>query len=324
MITIQQLSKVYINTSRISLQRNNRQTVAVDKLDLEIDDGRVFGLLGVNGAGKTTIVKILATLLEPTFGRVSVGGFDVVRQANDVRKIVNMIAGGERMLYWRLTGRENLEYFADMYNVDVNIKKKRVDELLELVGLNESANKRVEQYSKGMKQRLQIARGLINNPQYVLMDEPTIGLDAPIAREIRELIKNRLNKTVLFTSHYMAEVEELCSWVAIIHKGRLVTQGTISDLKQEYSKSHILLLSVTAQSEELDCLLETFKNSFKANIKAQTTNQAYQIKIETEQNVNSKLIDAINASGQRIIELQVIEPTLEEVLITISKGEREI
>ncbi len=178
------LSRVYETRKRkygIGSQTISRINAVVD-LELEIEQGELFGLLGPNGAGKTTTVKMLCTLLTPTRGNASIRGLDIVKDANKVRKIVNMVAGGERMLYYRLTGRENLRYFADLYDVPSSFVRKRVQQVLDLVGLADRADDEVEKYSKGMKQRLQIARGMINDPQVLFLDEPTLGLDVDIQR----------------------------------------------------------------------------------------------------------------------------------------------
>ncbi|HLF27509.1 MAG TPA: ABC transporter ATP-binding protein [Anaerolineae bacterium] len=322
MIETHDLTKIYSDHGLLPFRPARKQTVAVDHLNLHIDEGQVFGLLGVNGAGKTTLVKLLATLLEPTSGTARVGGYDVVRDAGKVRRIVNMIAGGERMLYWRLTGRENLAYFADLYDVPEPIKTRRIGELLELVGLSQDADRRVEQYSKGMKQRLQIARGLINDPVYLFMDEPTIGLDAPIARQIRQFIKERLkDKTILFTSHYMYEVEELCDQIVIIHKGGPVDQGTPDQLKQKYKQEQIVVVTVDGQDAALDQVLDAFSQAHQARRSAVHTELGYQITVRSAQNITAQLFDAITATHRRILELRAVEPTLEDVLVAISGDE---
>jgi ABC-2 type transport system ATP-binding protein len=229
------------------------RVLAVDDLNLEIPQGELFGLLGPNGAGKTTTVKILSTLLTPTSGRAWVKGLDVTKDAEKVRRIVNMVAGGERMLYYRLTGRENLNYFAELYDVPTSEVSSRVRDVLERVGLQERGDDEVEKYSKGMKQRLQIARGLINDPQVLFLDEPTIGLDVDIAKELRSFVRKQLveeqGKTVLLTTHYLAEAEELCDRVAFIFKGKIVAQGTPSELSRLIVPRVTVELTVRGASE---------------------------------------------------------------------------
>jgi ABC-2 type transport system ATP-binding protein len=214
-----------------------------------------------------------------------------------------------------------LAYFADLYNVEERAKKLRIEELLDLVGLTEQADKVVVQYSKGLKQRLQIARGLINQPQYIFMDEPTIGLDAPIAREIRRIVKERLNKTILFTSHYMEEVEDLCDEIAILHKGRVVEQGTVSQLKRRYKKGFSLAIVIDKTDDAIEQVLQSFRQNRQASISTETTEEGYRISAHSESNITSELVDTLTMNNCRIIELRAIEPRLEDVLITISGRE---
>lgn len=199
-------------------------------------------------------MKILCTLLEPTGGHAFVKGYDVVKDAARVRKIVNMVAGGERMLYYRLTGRENLRYFADLYDVPKKEVSTRVDRLLELVGLIDRADDEVEKYSKGMRQRLQICRGLINDPEVVFLDEPTLGLDVNIAKDIRKFIREKIveeqGKTVLLTTHYMYEAEEMCARVGFLSKGKLVAVGHIEELKRKMPTGFSMEVLVTRLTDE--------------------------------------------------------------------------
>ena len=316
MIITQNITKIYKSTGLLT-RKKQEPLLAVNNLSFQVEQGQIFGLLGVNGAGKTTVARILCTLLEPTSGTATVAGFDVVRQANNVRKVVNMIPGGERMLYARLTGRENLSYFADLYNVDLRHKRQRIEALLDLVGLTKSADKRVEQYSKGMKQRLQIARGLINDPSHLFMDEPTLGLDAPVAREIRKMIKERLDKTILFTSHYMEEVEELCDAVAILHKGQIVKQGTPAELKQQYKEGYSLALTLAEQNETVAQILDTFRCAYGARISDRSVEDGYGVRLHTSRAITAELVEAFTTAHQSILELREIKPSLEDVLIAI-------
>lgn len=321
MLKISHLTKIYPGRkSLFSRKQGQKEVVAVSDLNLEIEEGQVFGLLGINGAGKTSIVKMLSTLLEPTSGTALIGGYDIVRQGQQVRQIVNMIAGGERMLYWRLTARENLRYFADLYHLKGALKEQRIAELLDLVGLTEAADKRVEQYSKGMKQRLQIARGLINNPQYIFMDEPTIGLDVAIAREIRGFIKDKLQRTILFTSHYMEEVEELCDVIAILHKGKIMEYGTTSLLKQKYKSGYTFVLSVDTIDEGVENILCRVHEVDGATITRKVIDKGQQITVSAKTDISAELVSAVHGVGRRVLELREIEPSLEDVLITVAQA----
>lgn len=199
-------------------------------------------------------MKILCTLLEPTRGHAFVKGYDVVKDGGHVRKIVNMVAGGERMLYYRLTGRENLKYFADLYDVPRKEVTARVNNLLELMGLSDRADDEVEKYSKGMRQRLQVCRGLINDPEVLFLDEPTLGLDVNIAKDLRNFIREKVvrgqGKTVLLTTHYMYEAEEMCDRIGFISQGKLVAVGQPEELKRKMPSGFSIEILVTRLTDE--------------------------------------------------------------------------
>ena len=190
MIQAEHLSKTYVLKEKSHLfgKKKVRQISAVRDISLEIPKGKITGVLGINGAGKTTTIRMLASLITPTSGSLTMDGVDAVKNHLWVKERINMISGGERNLYWRLTAQENLRYFGSLYGIGKKELEERIGELLKTVGLEEAKDIPVERYSKGMKQRLQIARGLINEPEYLFLDEPTLGLDILIAKEIRELI----------------------------------------------------------------------------------------------------------------------------------------
>lgn len=245
MIKVTELSRYYGKKS---------EKVAVDCISFHIEKGEIFGLLGPNGAGKTTTIKVLSTLLLPSSGKVEIDGYDIVKDRKEILKRVNLISGGERSLYWRLTARENLEYFGSLYNIKSKVLKDRVDELLEKVGLLDYKNSKVETFSKGMKQRLQIARGLINEPQILFLDEPTIGLDPSASHMLHDIILELKSKgtTIILTTHYMNEAEKLCDRVAFIRNGTIITIKT--------PMNHI-------RENQLDNLEEVYLKYFNSTIK---------------------------------------------------------
>ena len=238
--------------SVIDLKRNfeghskvSPEVEALKGITFSIERGEIFGLLGPNGAGKSTTIKILSTMLLPTSGKVEISGYDIYKEEQQIREKINFVFGGERSLYFRLSAEDNLFYFADLYKIPRKKQLEIVPSLLELVGLGDVANRRVETFSKGMKQRLQIARALLNDPEIIFLDEPSIGLDPVGALELRNIIKDlaQKGKTILLTTHYMAEAEELCDRIAIINHGEIVTCGTIEEIAMLLSddeKSEIL------------------------------------------------------------------------------------
>jgi len=230
------------NTKQGVLRPTRRTVEAVKGVSFEIAPGELFGLLGPNGAGKTTTIKMLITLLIPTSGRASVLGNDVVADVREVRSRIGYVFGGDRGLYERLTGLDNLRYFSELYGVPPREQKARIGSLLELVGLSGREGERVEGYSRGMRQRLHIARGLLHDPDVFFLDEPSIGIDPVGARELRGTIASlrEQGKTVLLTTHYMFEADELCDRIAVIRSGEIVAEGTPAELKGLVSSGRVL------------------------------------------------------------------------------------
>ena len=232
-IRVTDLGRIYVIESGF-WRRKRKEVDALSQVTFSVAGGEIFGLLGPNGAGKTTTIKILTTLLLPTTGTAEVLGYDVARNPTAIRPRINVVFGGERTLYWRLTGRDNLQYFADLYRVSPRRQRELIGRLLDQAGLTEAADRRVETYSKGMKQRLSIVRALVNNPEVLFLDEPTIGLDPVGAQAVRELIAALAEggATVILTTHYMLEAELLCGRIGIIDHGRLVALDSPAALKK--------------------------------------------------------------------------------------------
>jgi ABC-2 type transport system ATP-binding protein len=226
------LRRTYRTTTGV-LRRRPLEVEAVRGVSFGVEKGELFGLLGPNGAGKTTTIKMLITLLLPTSGHARVLGHDVVEDAREVRRRIGYVFGGDRGLYERLSAYDNLRYFAELYGVSGHRQRERIDEVLELVGLQGREKERVEGYSRGMRQRLHIARGILHDPEVVFLDEPTIGVDPIGARDLRQTIADLVasGKTVLLTTHYMFEADALCDRIAVIAKGQIVGEGTPEELK---------------------------------------------------------------------------------------------
>ena len=250
-IEVAGLRKVY-TTTRGTFRRAKVDHVALAGIDLAIAHGELFGLLGPNGAGKTTTVKILTTLLLPTSGTARVLGNDVVTATGAIRRRIGFVFGGERGLYWRLSGLDNLRYFADLYRIPPQVSKKRIAELLATLGLAGREHDKVEGYSRGMKQRLHLARGLLNDPDVLFLDEPTIGLDPVGARDLRVMIRGLADggMTIFLTTHYMFEADAICDRVAVIKKGQIVAQGTPGSIKQLVGDIGVVEFEVDAISPE--------------------------------------------------------------------------
>ncbi len=208
---------------------------ALRGVDLHVKRGEIFGLLGPNGAGKTTLVKILSCLVIPDRGRAVVSGVDV-RQEDKVKKLLGLVHSDERSFYWRLTGRENLRFFARLYDVPGPKIEKRIDELLEKVDLAEASTRRFSDYSSGMKQRFAIARALLHDPPILLMDEPTRSLDPAASLSLRALIRDELKgrdgKTILLATHNLHEAEALCDRIAILVEGSVRQVGTVGEVRR--------------------------------------------------------------------------------------------
>jgi len=214
-----------------SLTKKIDSVLAVDNISFECAKGEVCGLLGANGAGKTSTMRMLATILKPTSGTAVVNGFDVVTNSIDVRRNIGVLSG-EMGLYSRLTAEENINYFGQLYGLTQQYVKLRINELFSLLDMQEYRSRRTEGFSKGMKQKVNIVRAIIHDPPILLLDEPTSGLDVISSRTVLEFIKKGRTegKCILFATHIMAEAEELCDRIIIMNKGAIVAQGTLAEL----------------------------------------------------------------------------------------------
>jgi ABC-2 type transport system ATP-binding protein len=302
-----------------TLVGKRQETHALNGLYFSIPRGIVFGLLGPNGSGKTTTIRILSTLLTPTSGEARVLGFDVVREAAKVRGRIGLILGGERGLYGRLTGVENLRYFAALNHLSRDLSRRRVKEIIELVGLASAGDRRVEQYSRGMKQRLHIARGLLTDPEILFMDEPTIGLDPQGAQELRQLIPElvKRGKTILLTTHYMLEADELSTQIAIINQGKIVATGTPSEIKKKFSK--IIILEVIHRQSGVNVIeaLNSIRGIQSVTTISDGPLQKLTLHLPPGMEIRSEVTRIL---GEGNVESMVMrDPTLEEAYLNILK-----
>lgn len=235
-----------IKTEKLTMTYKNGFT-AVKNLDLNVSEGDVFGFLGPNGAGKTTTIRMLTSLLKPTSGQVLINNYDAALNENEIKKIIGVVPESHGYYNW-MTGEEYLNYFAKLFNQDKVKSKKHIEYLLEKVGLSDKKNVLIAHYSRGMKQRLGIAKALVNNPKIIFLDEPTLGLDPIGQKDIQKLIFeiNRvMNVTVFITSHLLKDIEVLCNRVCIVQNGILVEQGSIKELQTKYSENQIIKLKTS-------------------------------------------------------------------------------
>ena len=315
-IECEHLGRVY--TAR-SLTGSRRETVALSDLSLEIPRGIVFGLLGPNGAGKTTTVRILATLLAPTTGSARVLGFDVMKQAGEVRKHIGFILGGDRGLYGRLTGKENLRYFAALHHISPSDARERTAHYLEMVGLADRGDSLVEQYSLGMKQRLHVARGLMTNPSVLFMDEPTLGLDPFGAQQLRQLIPELVSegKTVLLTTHYMFEADQLCQTIGMINHGRLVALGSPTEIKRGFSETRVIEVTASAARPGLVEDLSALEGVERVDTRDDDGMARFIIQVRTGTDLRDQVLQTFGADN---VETSTVrDPTLEEAYLNILK-----
>lgn len=224
-----------------NVSKKFKTTKVVDNLSFSVNKGEIVGLLGENGAGKTTTLRMISTMLEITEGDIKVNDIDVKSNSESVRKEIGILFGGDVGLYDRLSGRENIRYFANLYGMTKKEADERIDNLAKSFGMEDYINKPVGKYSRGMKQKISIARSIVHNPSVMLFDEPTTGLDVSAARIVQDFILQckSENKVILFSSHSMKEVEKLCDRVVIINKGKLIEDCTLSKLKEKYNNEDL-------------------------------------------------------------------------------------
>ena len=310
------LSRTYSSRNVVGRRRD---FVALKGLNLEVPRGSVFGLLGPNGAGKTTTVRILSTLLTPTSGTARVLGYDVESQAKQVRRNTGFILGGERGLYGRITGEQNMRFFAALNHINPGEAKRRTEQLLDRVGLTEHAKTAVENYSRGMKQRLHIARGLLTDPPVLFMDEPTIGIDPIGAQELRNYVPELASegKTILLTTHYMAEADMLCDTIAIIDRGELAAVGTPGEIKRRFSRLGIIEVTVNRPRERLVEEVSEIDLVERVESAAEGPFQKLTISVAFGTDRREKIAETVGA--ENIESLVSRDPTLEEAYINILK-----
>jgi len=320
------LVKVFERGRRTIWQRARREPDrrerfrAVDGIDLTVQSGEIFGLLGPNGAGKTTTMKMLATLLIPTSGSIRVLGIDPLARPREVRARLGAMLSGERSLYWKLTARENLEYFAALYHVPPGETRPRIDRALVAVKLADRADDYVERYSTGMRQRLALARALLPDPPLVILDEPTVGLDPQASRDLRDRVRElrAQGRTVLLTTHYMEEADQLCDRVAIIDHGKIVALDTPAALKRTIRAEEVVHLELALEGDDRAVLDRLGRAATVARSERRNGTLTVTAHCASAREFVPAAFDAARSTGATIHHVEVVPVTLEDVFISLT------
>jgi ABC-2 type transport system ATP-binding protein len=320
------LVKVFERGRRTIWQRLRREPDkrdrfrAVDGIDLVVEPGEIFGLLGPNGAGKTTTMKMLATLLIPTSGTIRVLGIDPLERPREVRAKLGAMLSGERSLYWKLTGRENLEYFAALYHVPPAETRERIARVLAAVKLTDRADDYVERYSTGMRQRLALARALLPNPPLVVLDEPTVGLDPQASRDLRDRVRElkAQGRTVLLTTHYMEEADQLCDRVAIIDHGRIVALDTPAALKRTIRAEEVVHLEIGVEGDDAAVIERLGRSATVARSERSNGTLNVTAHCASARDFVPAAFDAARSTGATIRHVEVVPVTLEDVFLALT------
>jgi ABC-2 type transport system ATP-binding protein len=301
----------------VTARWRSRTDTAVEDVSIEIREGELFGLLGENGAGKTTLIRMLSTTLLPTSGTASVLGHDVVREPQAVRRRIGIVSGDERSFYWRLTGRQNLRYFAALYHLARRSIAPRIDELLELLDIEEEADRRFDSYSTGTKQRFAIARGMLIDPEVLFLDEPTRALDPIAASELRHQLAHnivgRLGRTALLATHTLSEAEEMCDRIAIMRAGRVVRVGTVEELRADMALGTVLELTIGAYTAELNARLKSLKAVSNLTVEPDGDNVRLEMSLSEPGGPITEILRTVVDAGSQIYFSMVRQPTLDDI-----------
>ncbi|MGA2310704.1 MAG: ATP-binding cassette domain-containing protein [Candidatus Bathyarchaeia archaeon] len=300
MVKVEKLSKTFGNLK------------AVDNVSFEIKEGEIFGLLGPNGAGKTTTINMLTTLLKPTSGDAKVCGFNILKQANEVRRNVGVVPQ-EYTADEDMTGKNNILLCADLYGIPRSDSKPHAEELLKLVELQDAANKKVSTYSGGMRRRLELACGLINYPRLLFLDEPTLGLDVQTRTAVWKYIKTlkeEYRMTLLMTTHYLEEADSLCDRIAIIDHGHIIKIGSPEELKESVGGDVIVVVI-----KELEPDISSDIAQIKLVKDVKKNNNTYRIKAELGEEASPQITDLIRSKGLHVTRVSLTKPTLDEAYL---------
>lgn len=322
-IEVRSLSKSFTVKEGPLFRKTAKTVTALDEVSFSVKKGEIFGLLGPNGAGKTTTIKTICTLIQPTSGEVYVNGHDVEKDSQRARQDLGVMLTGDRTLYWKLTGRENLEYFSALYHMDRKHAKERIHELLKLVGLEERQDTLVENYSTGMRMRLSFIKGILHEPPVLLLDEPTMSLDPQSARLIRETIQDlrKQGHAILLTTHYMEEADQLSDRVAVIDHGKIIALAPPDELKKSMMKSEVIEI----EAQNIDPrVVEKLKGITNINEVVSSIEDASSlrgmIKVHSSDGKNAipEMLGILVKGGVEVSNVKIATPTLEDVFISLT------
>jgi ABC-2 type transport system ATP-binding protein len=297
------------------------ERVALGGVTLQVARGGLFGLLGPNGAGKTTLIKILSTLLLPSSGQALVDGLDVTKDVTEIRRRISMVSGGETSGFGLLTVEENLWMFARFYGLENSDAKRRINEMLEVVGMADRRRAKISDLSTGLRQKMNFIRGFISDPDIIFLDEPTLGLDVTAARDVRDFVKRWLrenpDRTILLTTHYMAEADELCDRLAIIDSGKLLVEDTPASLKKRVQGETLFVLKVSPLGKPVEGdSIEDVPGVQRLTVSNHDTYVELKMVLAGEDALPGVLAH-LSRRGAGLVALEKREPTLEDVFIQL-------
>jgi ABC-2 type transport system ATP-binding protein len=314
-------SRLAVETRRLTRVYKTRreETTALQNVNLKVGEGDLFGVLGPNGAGKTTLIKILVTLLLPTSGEAYVDGLDVVKDYKRLRSRIAMVSGGEQAGYGVLKVREQLWMFSQFYGMNSKAARARINELLDRLGLADAANKRITSLSSGMRQKMNLIRGLMTDPRVLFLDEPTVALDVSAARDVRSEVRRWMaedpTRTVILTTHYMQEADDLCDRIAIVNRGQIVAEGTPRALKASVDEDVIVDLQLDPGTPVLD-QLRAVEGVGAASVREEDGVDRFSLLL-SDDGVLPRVMTTVEGAGRRVSGLVRRQPTLEDAFVKL-------